>query len=77
MTRVGDLRAPLLVIQGRDDPRCPPRQLERFVEAAHAAGKRVEVDWFDAGHGSGGMAKRIAWQGRAMDFVDAALGRTV
>ena len=37
----------------------------------------VEADWFDAGHGSGGMAKRIAWQGRAMDFVDAALGRTV
>jgi dipeptidyl aminopeptidase/acylaminoacyl peptidase len=76
MTRVGELRAPLLVIQGRNDPRCPPRQLERFAEAAAEAGKHVEVDWFDAGHGSGGMTQRIAWQRRAMDFVDAALGRS-
>ena len=26
ITRVADLRAPLLIIQGRVDSRCPPRQ---------------------------------------------------
>lgn len=75
ITRVADLRAPLLVVQGRSDPRCPPRQLERFADAARAMGRPVEVDWFDAGHGHGGAAERIAWQRRAMAFVDAALGR--
>jgi dipeptidyl aminopeptidase/acylaminoacyl peptidase len=75
MSRVEDLRAPLLIMQGRSDPRCPPRQIERFADAARALGRTVEVDWFDAGHGHGGTAQRIAWQRRAMDFVDAALGR--
>jgi dipeptidyl aminopeptidase/acylaminoacyl peptidase len=75
ITRVADLRAPLLIIQGRNDPRCPPRQLEAFADAAHALGLPVEVDWFDAGHGHGDAGQRIAWQARAMDFVDRALGR--
>jgi acetyl esterase/lipase len=78
LTYAADLRAPLLVIQGRNDPRCPPRQMERFVEEVRAAGGRVEIDWFDAGHGHGGVEQRIAWQRRAMAFAALALGeRTV
>lgn len=75
ITRVAGLRAPLLIVQGRNDPRCPPRQLEAFADAAHALGLPVEVDWYDAGHGHGGAAQRIAWQARAMEFADRALGR--
>lgn len=75
MTFAGQLQAPLLIFQGRNDPRCPPRQMEVFVEAARNAGRPLEIDWFDAGHGHGGAAERIAWQRRAMAFVDEALGR--
>jgi dipeptidyl aminopeptidase/acylaminoacyl peptidase len=67
------LKAPLLIIQGRNDPRCPSRQLEAYLEEARRLGKDVEVDWFDAGHGHGGIETRIAWQRQAMEFVDRVL----
>ena len=74
VTYVEQLSAPLLVIQGRNDARCPARQMEAYVGRARAAGKMLEIDWFDAGHGHGAVEMRIAWQRRAMTFVDAALG---
>lgn len=77
ITNVDDVHAPLLIIQGRNDARCPVRQIEMYIEAARAAGKTLEVDWFDAGHGHGAIETRIAWQRRAMDFVDGVLGRRV
>jgi len=67
---VDRLAAPLLIIQGRNDPRCPSRQLEVYADEARRLDKDVEVDWFDAGHGHGGIDTRIAWQRRAMEFVD-------
>jgi dipeptidyl aminopeptidase/acylaminoacyl peptidase len=74
VTYVEALAAPLLVIQGRNDARCPARQMEEYVERARAAGKTLEIDWFDAGHGHGAVEMRIAWQRRAMEFVERALG---
>ena len=38
ITYVGNLRAPLLVIQGRNDTRCPAGQYEDYERAARAAG---------------------------------------
>ena len=73
ITYVDRLAAPLLVIQGRNDARCPSRQLEAYADEARRLGKAVEVDWFEAGHGHGGVETRIAWQRQAMDFVDRAL----
>jgi dipeptidyl aminopeptidase/acylaminoacyl peptidase len=77
ITHAADLRAPLLVIQGRNDPRYPPGQMEQFVEVVRAAGGPIEIDWFDAGHGNGGVEQRIAWQRRAMAFAAAALSGQV
>jgi dipeptidyl aminopeptidase/acylaminoacyl peptidase len=74
ITYVDRLAAPLLIIQGRNDARCPSRQLDAYVEEAERLDKAVEVDWFDAGHGHGGVETRIAWQRRAMEFVERALG---
>ena len=42
-------------------------------DEARRLGKELEIDWFDAGHGHGGIETRIAWQRRAMEFVDQAL----
>jgi dienelactone hydrolase len=74
VTYVDRLAAPLLVIQGRNDSRCPARQMEEYVARARAAGKTLEIDWFDAGHGHGAVDMRIAWARRSIEFVEAALG---
>jgi dipeptidyl aminopeptidase/acylaminoacyl peptidase len=66
--------APVLVIQGRNDTRCPSRQLEVYEARLKALGKPIEVDWFDAGHGSLATAQRIAFQERMLRFAYRVLG---
>jgi dipeptidyl aminopeptidase/acylaminoacyl peptidase len=41
----------LLVFQGANDTRCPPRQFEAYEEKMRELGKELETVWFDAGHG--------------------------
>jgi dipeptidyl aminopeptidase/acylaminoacyl peptidase len=74
VTYVARLVAPLLIIQGRNDARCPARQMEDYVSRARRAGKTLEIDWFDAGHGHGATEMRIAWCRRSIEFVERALG---
>jgi dipeptidyl aminopeptidase/acylaminoacyl peptidase len=47
--------APLLVIHGRDDIRCPAGQMQRYLDRMAELGKDVAVEWFEAGH-QGGIA---------------------
>jgi dipeptidyl aminopeptidase/acylaminoacyl peptidase len=74
VTYVDRLAAPLLVIQGRNDARCPARQMEEYVDRAQRLRKAIEIDWFDAGHGHGGVETRIAWCRRSIEFIEQALG---
>lgn len=64
---------PLLVIQGRNDLRCPPRQMELYAEKMRALGKPFEIDWFDAGHGALELEQFIAFQERMLDFAHRTL----
>ena len=41
---------PILILQGRNDSRDPPRQVELYEAKARALGKDVRVEWFDTGH---------------------------
>ena len=41
---------PILIIQGRNDSRDPPRQVELYEAKARALGRDVRVQWFDSGH---------------------------
>ncbi|HET9851119.1 MAG TPA: prolyl oligopeptidase family serine peptidase, partial [Candidatus Limnocylindrales bacterium] len=74
VTYVEDLAAPLLVIQGRNDARCPARQIEGYIARAEELGKDITVDWFDAGHGHGATQTRVDWCRRAIEFAEAKLG---
>ena len=74
VTYVEEVAAPLLILQGRNDARCPARQMEQYVERAERAGKDITIDWFDAGHGHGATQTRIDWCRRAIEFVEARLG---
>jgi len=69
ITYVEDVAAPLLVFQGSNDTRCPPGQFVAYEEAARAAGKSIEVEWFEAGHIGPDTERQIAEQERALAFA--------
>ena len=71
---VDGVRAPVLIIQGRNDTRTPARSIERYVERLEARGHPVQIDWFDAGHGSADDELSIRHQRRMLSFV-ARIGR--
>jgi dipeptidyl aminopeptidase/acylaminoacyl peptidase len=52
LTYAGQVSAPLLVIQGANDPRVPQAEADQIVAAARAAGADVQYEIFaDEGHG--------------------------
>ncbi|MBA2570395.1 MAG: S9 family peptidase [Chloroflexi bacterium] len=59
--------APVLIIQGRNDTRCPARQVEDYEARLRSLGKPIEVIWFDAGHAAGADIER------AIEHQDAIL----
>ena len=76
ITYAEDVRAPLLVIQGRHDTRCPPRQMEVYEAKMKGLGKNIEVVWFDSGHGTGATEELITWYDRMLRFARRVTGPT-
>ncbi len=68
------VQAPILVIQGRNDKRCPSRQMEAYEKRLKSLGKSIEVHWFDAGHGSRAQEQQIEHQELMMRFAYEVLG---
>ena len=73
LTYVEAVRAPVLVLAGANDPRCPIRQIENWLAAAERAVKRVEVYRFDAGHGSLVVDERVRQMRAELAFVAKVL----
>jgi dipeptidyl aminopeptidase/acylaminoacyl peptidase len=69
LTYVENVRAPVLILAGANDPRCPIRQIDNYVGALERLGKTHEVYRFDAGHGSYVADERIAQMRAELDFV--------
>jgi dipeptidyl aminopeptidase/acylaminoacyl peptidase len=69
ITYADDFAAPILVIQGRNDTRCPARQMEAFVAKLTARGKDISVHWFDAGHGSLRVSEQIEHMALSLAFA--------
>jgi dienelactone hydrolase len=69
ITYVDAVRAPVLVLAGENDPRCPIRQIERYVSALRSRGGVCEVDRYAAGHGSLVDDERVRQMRVALDFV--------
>ncbi len=74
LTYVADVVAPVLVLAGANDPRCPIRQIDNWLAAAADLGKDVEVYRFDAGHGSLVIEERIRQMRVELEFVAAQVG---
>ncbi len=74
LTYVEAVRAPVLILAGANDPRCPLRQIENWLSAAAAYGKKVEVYRFDAGHGSLVVNERVRQLRAELTFLAEVLG---
>ncbi|WP_406507992.1 prolyl oligopeptidase family serine peptidase [Streptomyces sp. NBC_00212] len=59
LTYVDAVRAPVYISAGVNDPRCPIRQVENYVDRLAARGAAHEVYRYDAGHGSLVVEERI------------------
>ena len=74
ITHVAAVQAPVLVLAGANDPRCPIRQVDNWLAAAQRLGKDVEVYRFDAGHGSLVVDERVRQLRAELEFVARRLG---
>ena len=72
--RVADIRAPLMVIQGANDPRVPQSEADQMVAALRTRG--VTVDYLlypDEGHGLAKLPNRITAYTKMADFFSEHL----
>ena len=76
LTYVGQVRAPVLVLAGENDPRCPIRQIDNYLDAlAERADLPYEVARFDAGHGSLVVAETLRHMATEIDFARRSTAR--
>jgi len=59
ITYIENVKAPVLIIQGRNDTRTPARPVEVYEARMKALGKPIEVYWYDEGHSGGGVEQDI------------------
>jgi dipeptidyl aminopeptidase/acylaminoacyl peptidase len=69
ITYVDRVKAPVLVLAGENDSRCPIRQIDRYVEALRARGGEVEVYRYTTGHSSFLVDERVRQMRAKLDFV--------
>nr|WP_084259318.1 prolyl oligopeptidase family serine peptidase [Microtetraspora malaysiensis] len=67
------VQAPLLVLAGENDPRCPMRQLEGYLDALARRGHQARTHRYDAGHGTLVVAELIRQMSLQIDFAIRAL----
>jgi dipeptidyl aminopeptidase/acylaminoacyl peptidase len=69
LTYVDQVKAPVFISAGVNDPRCPIRQIENYVKRLEARGAVHEVYRYDAGHGSLVVDERIKQVRLELDFA--------
>jgi dipeptidyl aminopeptidase/acylaminoacyl peptidase len=74
LTYCAAVDAPVLIIQGRNDTRCPARQVELYEARMRELAKPIEVIWFDAGHAAGADIERaVGHQAAILEFAQRVL----
>lgn len=67
------VRAPLLVVAGTRDAKCPPGQVRAYLSALTGAGVPHEAMWLDSGHDGYLGGEHVAVLRRAMTFLGRGL----
>jgi dipeptidyl aminopeptidase/acylaminoacyl peptidase len=73
ITYVDAVDAPVLIIAGDNDTRCPIRQIVNYVDALEQLGKPHRFHRYDAGHGSMVIDERVDHMRLELGFVLDAL----
>jgi dipeptidyl aminopeptidase/acylaminoacyl peptidase len=76
LTFIEQVRVPVMVLAGENDPRCPIRQIDNYLARLSELGKPHEVLRYEAGHGSLRTDERIRQIEVQLDFVARHLGTT-
>lgn len=74
ITYVDRVKAPVLVLAGENDPRCPIRQIDNYLARLAELGRPHEVYRYDAGHGSLVVEERITQMAAEIGFARKHLG---
>ncbi|MEM5773871.1 MAG: prolyl oligopeptidase family serine peptidase, partial [Anaerolineaceae bacterium] len=69
ITYAENVRVPVLIIQGSNDTRCPVRQMQAYLDKMERLGKKVDIYWFEAGHGSMKVDERIKQMAMMLDYA--------
>ncbi|WP_031469683.1 alpha/beta fold hydrolase [Sciscionella sediminilitoris] len=76
LSRIADIRAPLFVIHGANDPRVPLSEAEQLHTELGNRGVACELCVYaDEGHGLAKRVNRLDAYPRALEFLTARLGR--
>ena len=76
LTYIEQVRVPMMILAGENDPRCPIRQIDNYLARLVELGKPHEVLRYEAGHGSLRTDERIRQMEAELDFVARHLGTT-
>jgi Dipeptidyl aminopeptidases/acylaminoacyl-peptidases len=74
LTYVEQVSAPVLILAGENDPRCPIRQIDNYLGRLAELDKPYEVYRYDAGHGSLVVEERITQFTAELGFAMKHLG---
>ena len=74
ITFVERVRVPVMLLVGRNDPRCPARSADLYVDRLRALGKPYELYEYEAGHGSLRLEERIRQVEAEIAFAARHLG---
>jgi dipeptidyl aminopeptidase/acylaminoacyl peptidase len=69
ITYAENVRAPLLITAGVNDPRCPIRQIDNYLGRLRELGRPAEEYRYDAGHGSMVVDEAVREMAAELDFV--------
>jgi dipeptidyl aminopeptidase/acylaminoacyl peptidase len=69
ITYVDAVRAPLLILAGENDSRCPIRQVWNYVGRLRARGVQPQVYTYSTGHASFDVEERIRQAAVVLDFL--------
>ncbi|HEY2194730.1 MAG TPA: prolyl oligopeptidase family serine peptidase [Actinomycetospora sp.] len=74
LTYLDEVSAPVLVLAGENDPRCPIRQIDNYLDGLAARGREYAMVRYDAGHGSLVVAETLRHTEAEIAFARHALG---
>ncbi|SDQ97077.1 S9 family peptidase [Actinopolyspora saharensis] len=74
ITYVDEVRAPVLVLAGDNDPRCPIQQVLNYLDRLQQRAHPFEFYRYDAGHGSLVIAETLSQVATEIHFARRAVG---